>query len=101
MSDNAAILDGYTREVIASCIEHDLYLLVKPDADLSGTFKAWDTDNQEFIRVNGWLYSISASDTCDDCGGTLSDGGCICDPLNDNLPCEACGCNDGTCQHSI
>lgn len=62
MSDNVAILNGYTREVIASGIEHDLYLLVKPEADLSGTFKAWDMDNQEFIRVNGWLYSIEQTD---------------------------------------
>lgn len=37
---------------------------------------------------------------CGDCGGTLPDG-CICDPLNDVIPtCEACGCNDGTCQHA-
>lgn len=58
MSDNVAILDGFTREVVASNGEMDLYLLVKPDADLGDTFKAWDTDNQEFIRVNGWLFSI-------------------------------------------
>ena len=58
MSDNVAVLDGYKVEVVATCSEHDLYLLVKPDTDFESTFKAWDTDNQEFIRVNGWLYSI-------------------------------------------
>lgn len=73
MSDNVAILDGYTREILASCIDHDLYLLVKPDADLSGTFKAWDTDNQEFIRVNGWLYSVDDRQT-DWSVGKVGDG---------------------------
>ena len=62
MSDNVAILDGFTREVVASNDEMDLYLLVKPDAELDGAFKAWDTDNQEFIRVNGWLFSIENAD---------------------------------------
>lgn len=58
MSDNVAILEGFTKEIVASNNEMDLYLLVKPDADLGDTFKAWDTDNQEFLRVNGWLFSI-------------------------------------------
>ena len=40
MSDNVAILDGFTREVVASNNEMDLYLLVKPDADLGDTFNA-------------------------------------------------------------
>lgn len=59
--DNTAVLDGYTIEVTATCSEHELYLLIKPDTDLTGTFKAWDTDNQEYIRVNGWLYSLDVS----------------------------------------
>lgn len=58
MTDNAAILQGYTRGIFASGGGYDLYLLVKPHADLDGSFKAWDTDAQEFIRVNGWLFAI-------------------------------------------
>lgn len=58
MSDNVAILDGYTLEVVADNGQDQLFLLCRPGTDFEGTFKAWDTDNQEFIRVNGWMYSI-------------------------------------------
>ena len=58
MGDNKAILQGYTRQVIAKGREFDLYLLVKPDTDFDGQFKTYDTDNQEFIRVNGWLFTF-------------------------------------------
>ena len=53
-----AILDGYTLEVIASCDDFDLYLLIKPGTDLDSTFRAWDTDEQELIAVNGWLFTF-------------------------------------------
>lgn len=58
MSDNIAILDGYTREVIATSAEYDLYLLVQPSVNFDDTFRAWDTDEQEYIRVNGWLFDF-------------------------------------------
>jgi hypothetical protein len=58
MTDNVAMLDGYTEELCMDCDEHQLYLLIKPGTDLDGEFKAWDTDCQEFINVNGWLYAI-------------------------------------------
>lgn len=59
MGDNAAVLDGYTQGYIAECAECDLHILAKPDTDLDGTFKAWDCDNQEFVRINGWLWSFT------------------------------------------
>lgn len=58
MTDNVAILDGYTEEVYMTGGGYDLALLVEPDTDLDSTFKAWDTDTQEYIEVNGWLFSI-------------------------------------------
>jgi hypothetical protein len=58
MTDNVAVLDGFTKEVVAENEHHSLFLLVRPDADLDDRFKAWDTDEQEFIFVNGWLFSI-------------------------------------------
>lgn len=58
MTDNVAILAGFTKEVVAESDAHTLFLLVRPDTDYDSTFKAWDTDNQEFIRVNGWLFTI-------------------------------------------
>ena len=51
MSDNVAVMEGGDGM--------DLYLLVKPDTDFDSTFRAWDTDNQEFIRVNGWLFVVT------------------------------------------
>lgn len=59
MTDNVAILKGYTKEIIANN-DHglELFLLVQHDADLDDRFKAWDIDCQEFIRVNGWLFSF-------------------------------------------
>ena len=56
MSDNAAVLAGYTKEILLSSMEVNLFLLVKPETDLDSSFKAWDTDNQEWIRVNGWNF---------------------------------------------
>ena len=58
MSDNVAILQGYTLEVMALSGGFDLHLFVNPDSDLDGVFKAYDADMCEFIRVNGWLFSF-------------------------------------------
>jgi len=59
MSDNTAILAGFTREILASADGGcELHLFVQPDADLDGRFKAYDADECEFIAVNGWLFSI-------------------------------------------
>ncbi|MBY5581869.1 hypothetical protein [Rhizobium leguminosarum] len=60
MTDNVAVLDGFTREIIADSGNHTLYLLVKPTTDFGDRFKAWDMDEQEYIHVNGWLF------TCED-----------------------------------
>lgn len=40
MSDNAAILQGYTLEVMAYRGGFDLHLFVNPDSDLDDVFKA-------------------------------------------------------------
>lgn len=58
MADNIAVLAGYTKEVHLSAALCDLYLLVKPETDLDSQFKAWDTDEQEFISVSGWLFTV-------------------------------------------
>ena len=54
--DNLAVLKGFTEEITLTSAEHDLYLLVKPGTDPDSRFKAWDTDCQEFVYVNGWLF---------------------------------------------
>ena len=34
---------------------HCLNVKVAPDAEMGGEFLAFCTDNEEFLRVNGWL----------------------------------------------
>ncbi len=58
-SCNGAVLRGFTREIIATSSAYDLHLLVKPDADLDGSFTAFCTDEMEMIRVNGWACEIT------------------------------------------
>ena len=57
MTDNVAVLEGYTEEVCLACDIADLCLLVKPGTNLESEFKAWDMDEQEFIVVNGWMFT--------------------------------------------
>ena len=58
MGDNGAVLEGYTREVMASYLDVNLFMLVKPDTDFDSRFRAWDTDAQGYIMVNGWMFEI-------------------------------------------
>jgi len=58
MADNVAILEGYNKELMAYADDVDLFILIKPETDLDSRFKAWDSDNQEFIMVNGWLFTF-------------------------------------------
>ena len=57
MTDNVAVLDGFTEEVQLESDRSVLFVLVKPGTDVGDRFKAWDTDEQEYITVNGWLFS--------------------------------------------
>jgi hypothetical protein len=58
MTDNVATLQGYTKEIWAECPEYESDFLVRPDADLDDTFRAWDMHLQEFTRIKGWLWII-------------------------------------------
>lgn len=57
-NDNTAVRLGFTRHVYCDGGLVSFAALVKPDADLDGTFRAFDTDNQEWLNVNGWLFLI-------------------------------------------
>ena len=61
MTDNIAVLDGYTQHVVADSDVYTLDLLVRPGTDFGERFKAWDTDEQGFIRVNGWLFDVETT----------------------------------------
>lgn len=72
---------GYTREVQAEGGCFSLSLLVKTDADLDGTFRAFEVDTQEWLNVNGWNFTIedlactqhrdTGRGVCCDCGVAL------------------------------
>jgi hypothetical protein len=62
MSDNTAILAGFTKEILASAADMDLHLFVQPSADFDDAFKAYDADECEWIVVNGWLFDIEVID---------------------------------------
>ena len=72
MTNNVATLQGFTEGYFAQCASYDLFILVKPDADLDGRFKAWDTDAQEFIWINGWLWTFERDEAAENaCEGIL------------------------------
>lgn len=54
-TDNEAVMRGYTRHVLIEIGDCSFAALIQPDTDLDSAFKAFDTDNQEWLRVNGWL----------------------------------------------
>lgn len=46
---------GYTRHVMIDIGGSYFAALIRPGTDLDCSFKAFDTDNQEWLRVSGWL----------------------------------------------
>lgn len=64
MTDNIAILEGYTLAVEAESKNtgYSLYLLVKPGTEFSARFRAWDTEDQDFTFVNGWMFVITSAE---------------------------------------
>lgn len=60
-SDNFAVMSGYSLEVEYECPEASLFLLVKPDTDFDSRFRAYDTDEQEWLFVNGGLGIVTRS----------------------------------------
>lgn len=59
MSDNIAVLDGYTHGYIATSIGYDMHVLVRPGTDLGTSFRAWDCDNQEFVVIHGYKWDFA------------------------------------------
>lgn len=55
MSDNEAVLNGWTRELMCSAGENEIHILVDPEVDLDTRFRAWDCDSQEIVVINGWM----------------------------------------------
>jgi hypothetical protein len=63
MTDNVAILDGYTQEYLASCDTMDLLILAKPDTDFDlPSVRVWDCDGQEYIYIKPHLFDLDLLD---------------------------------------
>ncbi len=61
MTDNVAVLDGYTQERRVTVGRRVFPILMKPCTDMSVPFRAWDMDRQEFIVCDGWPGTRMAS----------------------------------------
>lgn len=59
MTDNVAVMAGYTQEAEIEIGGTRLFVLVKPKTDFNDRFRAWDMDTQEFIKINGWLIDYA------------------------------------------
>lgn len=59
MTDNVAVLDGYTDEYMATGVAREFPILVKPGTIMSGIFRAWDMDAQEYVMIRGWEWRFT------------------------------------------
>lgn len=55
--DNDCTRMGWKQYFLSSMYGHELDVSVPPDTDLDDSFIAFDHDEQELIRVNGWLFA--------------------------------------------
>lgn len=59
MSDNIAVLTGFTEEYIAYPINGNsdsIFVLVKPETEFASVFKCWNSDTQNFIVLHGYNF---------------------------------------------
>lgn len=57
-TNNEATMLGYTRHILIELGGLNTFAaLVKPDTDFDGCFRCFDTDNQEWLSVNGWMVT--------------------------------------------
>ena len=57
-SDNEAVMAGFTKHVVAISEQHEFACLINPIHDLDGVVKVFNTDDQEWLSLNGWLWSF-------------------------------------------
>ena len=55
--DNEATMNGWI-EYIAESDCYDLHISVAPNTDMDGYFMAFCHDDQEMVRLTGWLFSF-------------------------------------------
>lgn len=66
MTNSTAYRDGYVDQYLAYALDAygglELHISVRPETDLDSEFVAWDHDEQEWIKVNGWLFTFDNVD---------------------------------------
>ena len=53
-----ALAKGFTRRIWADSSDCSFDCLIKPEADLEGRLMAFDVENNEWVRLNGWMFDI-------------------------------------------
>ncbi len=63
-TDNEAVELGFTVHMIAESddLSSGFAWIVRPDAELDDIVQVFDTDNQEWIRLNGWNWSFEPAE---------------------------------------
>ena len=57
--DNDCTRMGWKQYFLSSMYGHELDVSVPPGTDLDDSFVAFDHDEQELIKVNGWLFAAT------------------------------------------
>ncbi|WP_068090919.1 hypothetical protein [Novosphingobium rosa] len=58
MTKDQAIAAGYTQPVFATTGTLDLELLIRPGTDYDSAFGAYDLNEGEMLKVNGWNFDF-------------------------------------------
>jgi hypothetical protein len=53
MTDNVATLDGFTKEILIETKDQVIFAMIKPDTKFTGKYLAWDTDAQDYVKIEG------------------------------------------------
>lgn len=58
--DNDCTRMGWEEYFLSSLYGHEIHVSVPPGTDLDTSYLAFNHDEQEMIRVNGWLFAATS-----------------------------------------
>jgi|688.fasta_scaffold462568_2 hypothetical protein len=53
-------MEGFSETYCAECALYSLEIAVQPGTDMDGRFRAFDLETNEYIWLNGWLWTFHA-----------------------------------------
>ena len=53
MTDNVATRDGCIKDILIETKDRVIFALVRPGTNFCGLYRAWDTDTQEYVKIEG------------------------------------------------